>query len=181
MVQLDDDQNTVAGGYIYNGTLHLLDTQYNVYNISDQDVFVVSSEEETGLVTLYRVSDLETGELEQLGSAVSEALLYSDGSLAFIADADLQANEYNPVGSLYGTTRPPRPPRNGRTTRSPFWRQPPSRTAGTRMSVSLPPARCSPPTRSARPSIRDSCTTSTRRASLPARSPRTPRRWVRAA
>ena len=101
VVQLDDDQNTVAGGYIYNGTLHLLDTQYNVYNISDQDVFVVSSEEETGLVTLYRVSDLETGELEQLGSEVSEALLYSDGSMAFIADADLQANEYNPVGSLY--------------------------------------------------------------------------------
>lgn len=101
VVQLDDDQNTVAGGYIYNGTLHLLDTQYNVYNISDQDVFVVSSEEETGLVTLYRVSDLETGELEQLDSAVSEALLYSDGSMAFIADADLQANEYNPVGSLY--------------------------------------------------------------------------------
>lgn len=101
VIQLDDDQNTVAGGYIYNGTLHLLDTQYNVYNISDQDVFVVSSEEETGLVTLYRVSDLETGELEQLGSAVSEALLYSDGSMAFIADADLQANEYNPVGSLY--------------------------------------------------------------------------------
>ena len=93
VIQLDDDQNTVAGGYIYNGTLHLLDTQYNVYNISDQDVFVVSSEEETGLVTLYRVSDLETGELEQLGSAVSEALLYSDGSMAFIADADLQANE----------------------------------------------------------------------------------------
>lgn len=101
VIQLDDDQNTVAGGYIYNGTLHLLDTQYNVYNISDQDVFVVSSEEETGLVTLYRVSDLETGELEQLGSAVSEALLYSDGSMAFIADADLQANEHNPVGSLY--------------------------------------------------------------------------------
>lgn len=101
VIQLDDDQNTVAGGYIYNGTLHLLDTQYNVYNISDQDVFVVSSEKETGLVTLYRVSDLETGELEQLGSAVSEALLYSDGSMAFIADADLQANEYNPVGSLY--------------------------------------------------------------------------------
>ncbi len=101
VVQLDDDQNTVAGGYIYNGTLHLLETQYNVYNISDQDVFVVSSEEETGLVTLYRVSDLGTGELEQLGSAVSEALLYSDGSMAFIADADLQANEYNPVGSLY--------------------------------------------------------------------------------
>lgn len=101
VIQLDDDQNTVAGGYIYNGTLHLLDTQYNVYNISDQDIFVVSSEEETGLVTLYRVSDLETGELEQLGSAVSEALLYSDGSMAFIADADLQANEYNPVGSLY--------------------------------------------------------------------------------
>ena len=101
VIQLDDDQNTVAGGYIYNGTLHLLDTQYNVYNISDQDVFVVSSEEETGLVTLYRVSDLETGELEQLGSAVSEALLYSDGSMAFIADADLQVNEYNPVGSLY--------------------------------------------------------------------------------
>lgn len=101
VIQLDDDQNTVAGGYIYNGTLHLLDTQYNVYNISDQDVFVVSSEEETGLVTLYHVSDLETGELEQLGSAVSEALLYSDGSMAFIADADLQANEYNPVGSLY--------------------------------------------------------------------------------
>lgn len=101
VIQLDDDQNTVAGGYIYNGTLRLLDTQYNVYNISDQDVFVVSSEEETGLVTLYRVSDLETGELEQLGSAVSEALLYSDGSMAFIADADLQANEYNPVGSLY--------------------------------------------------------------------------------
>lgn len=101
VIQLDDDQNTVAGGYIYNGTLHLLDTQYNVYNISDQDVFAVSSEEETGLVTLYRVSDLETGELEQLGSAVSEALLYSDGSMAFIADADLQANEYNPVGSLY--------------------------------------------------------------------------------
>lgn len=101
VIQLDDDQNTVAGGYIYDGTLHLLDTQYNVYNISDQDVFVVSSEEETGLVTLYRVSDLETGELEQLGSAVSEALLYSDGSMAFIADADLQANEYNPVGSLY--------------------------------------------------------------------------------
>ena len=101
VIQLDDDQNTVAGGYIYNGTLHLLDTQYNVYNISDQDVFVVSSEEETGLVTLYRVSDLETRELEQLGSAVSEALLYSDGSMAFIADADLQANEYNPVGSLY--------------------------------------------------------------------------------
>lgn len=101
VIQLDDDQNTVAGGYIYNGTLHLLDTQYNVYNISDQDVFVVSSEEETGLVTLYRVSDLETGELEQLGSAVSEALLYSDGSMAFIADADLQANEYNPVGILY--------------------------------------------------------------------------------
>lgn len=101
VIQLDDDQNTVAGGYIYNGTLHLLDTQYNVYNISDQDVFVVSSEEETGLVTLYRVSDLETGELEQLGSAVSEVLLYSDGSMAFIADADLQANEYNPVGSLY--------------------------------------------------------------------------------
>lgn len=101
VIQLDDDQNTVAGGYIYNGTLHLLDTQYNVYNISDQDVFVVSSEEETGLVTLYRVSDLETGELEQLGSAVREALLYSDGSMAFIADADLQANEYNPVGSLY--------------------------------------------------------------------------------
>lgn len=101
VIQLDDDQNTVAGGYIYNGTLHLLDTQYNVYNISDQDVFVVSSEEETGLATLYRVSDLETGELEQLGSAVSEALLYSDGSMAFIADADLQANEYNPVGSLY--------------------------------------------------------------------------------
>lgn len=101
VIQLDDDQNTVAGGYIYNGTLHLLDTQYNVYNISDQDVFVVSSEEETGLVTLYRVSDLETGELEQLGSAVSEALLYSDGSMAFIADANLQANEYNPVGSLY--------------------------------------------------------------------------------
>ena len=101
VIQLDDDQNTVAGGYIYNGTLHLLDTQYNVYNISDQDVFVVSSEKETGLVTLHRVSDLETGELEQLGSAVSEALLYSDGSMAFIADADLQANEYNPVGSLY--------------------------------------------------------------------------------
>ena len=103
VIQLDDDQNTVAGGYIYNGTLHLLDTQYNVYNISDQDVFVVSSEEETGLVTLYRVSDLETGELEQLGSAVSEALLYSDGSMAFIADADLQANEYNPVSYTHLT------------------------------------------------------------------------------
>lgn len=100
VVQLDDDQNTVAGGYIYNGTLHLLDTQYNVYNTSNQDVFVVSSEE-SGMVTLYCVSNLETEELEQLGTAVSEAMLYSDGSMAFIGDADLDANKYNPVGSLY--------------------------------------------------------------------------------
>lgn len=102
VIQLDDDQNTVAGGYIYNGTLHLLDTQYNVYNISDQDVFVVSRRggNRSGH-PLPRLRPGDRGGFEQLGSAVSEALLYSDGSMAFIADADLQANEYNPVGSLY--------------------------------------------------------------------------------
>lgn len=104
VLQLDENQNTLAGGYIYNGTMHLLDSKYTVYAISPtgQDVFVVEPEsDDNKLVTLYRVSDLETAELEQIASGVTEALLYADGSMSFIGDADIDANKYNPVGSLY--------------------------------------------------------------------------------
>ena len=87
VLELDENQNTVAGGYFYNGKLHLLDPKYMVFDISDsgKDVFVMESDEQTGLVTLYRVKDLETEELEKLGSGMTEAVLYEDGSLAFFS------------------------------------------------------------------------------------------------
>ena len=65
MLQLDDERNTIGGGYLYNGQLHLLDSEYTVYNISSKtkDVFAIKMDGEDGLVELYRVSNLETGEL----------------------------------------------------------------------------------------------------------------------
>lgn len=103
VLELDENQNTVAGGYFYNGKLHLLDPKYMVFDISDsgKDVFVMESDEQTGLVTLYRVKDLETEELEKLGSGMTEAVLYEDGSLAFLADCNIEANPNNPIGSIY--------------------------------------------------------------------------------
>ena len=68
VLQLDDERNTIGGGYLYNGQLHLLDSEYTVYNISSKtkDVFAIKMDGEDGLVELYRVSNLETGELEKL-------------------------------------------------------------------------------------------------------------------
>ena len=103
VLQLDDERNTIGGGYLYNGQLHLLDSEYTVYNISSKtkDVFAIKMDGENGLVELYRVSNLETGELEKLGGKISEAMLYGDGSMSFVGDCDLASNKYNPIGSLY--------------------------------------------------------------------------------
>lgn len=103
VLQLDDERNTIGGGYLYNGQLHLLDSEYTVYNISSKtkDVFAIKMDGEDGLVELYRVSNLETGELEKLGGKISEAMLYGDGSVSFVGDCDLASNKYNPIGSLY--------------------------------------------------------------------------------
>lgn len=101
VLQLDDDMNTVAGGYFYNGTLHLLDSSYSIFNISDQDVFVMDADADTHLVNFYRVSDLDTAELTPLASKITEAVLYDDGTMAILADCDLEANATNPIGSAY--------------------------------------------------------------------------------
>lgn len=103
VLQLDEDQNAVAGGYYYNGKLHLLDTKYTVANVSKQGdaVYLITSESETSLVDLYRVSNLETEETELIGSGISEIAFYDNGSMTFLADCDASQNQYNPVGSVY--------------------------------------------------------------------------------
>lgn len=101
VLQLDDDMNTVAGGYFYNGTLHILDTNYGIFNISDQDIFAMDADEDTYLVNFYLVSDPETEEMTPLLSGITEAILYDDGTMAILADCDLEANPTNPIGSAY--------------------------------------------------------------------------------
>lgn len=103
VVQLDENQNTTASGYFYEGQLHLLDSSRTVFQIAPvgKEVFVMETHEDTGLVDLYRVKDLATAEMEQVGSGVTEAVVYEDGSMSFVGDADVSANEYNPVGSIY--------------------------------------------------------------------------------
>ena len=99
----DCTKGSVGGGFLYKWLLHLLDSEYTVYNISSKtkDVFAIKMDGEDGLVELYRVSNLETGELEKLGGKISEAMLYGDGSVSFVGDCDLASNKYNPIGSLY--------------------------------------------------------------------------------
>lgn len=103
VLQLDDKQNTVAGGYIYNGKLHLLDSKYTIFNISPngKEVFVVEANDKTQTISLYRIKDLETEEMELLGNGMSEAIMYDNGTLIFLADCNIEANPYNPVGSIY--------------------------------------------------------------------------------
>ena len=101
VLQLDDDMNTVAGGYFYNGTLHILDTSYGIFNISDQDIFAMDADADTYLVNFYLVSDPETEEMTPLLSGITEAVLYDDGTMAILADCNLESNPTNPVGSAY--------------------------------------------------------------------------------
>lgn len=103
VIQRDENQNTIASGYFYEDQLHLLDSNRTVFQIAPigKEVFVMETHEDTGLVDLYRVKDLATAELEPIGSGVTEAVVYEDGSMSFVGDADVSANEYNPVGSIY--------------------------------------------------------------------------------
>ena len=103
VAQLDENRNTTASGYYYEGQLHLLDSNQTVFQIAPigKEVFVMQAPDNTGLVDLYRVKDLASAELEQVGTAVTEAVVYDDGSMSFVGDADIAANEHNPVGSIY--------------------------------------------------------------------------------
>lgn len=103
VAQLDENRNTTASGYYYEGQLHLLDSNQTVFQIAPigKEVFVMQSPDNTGLVDLYRVKDLASAELEQVGTAVTEAVVYDDGSMSFVGDADIAANEHNPIGSIY--------------------------------------------------------------------------------
>ncbi len=103
VAQLDENRNTTASGYYYEGQLHLLDSNQTVFQIAPigKEVFVMQAPDNTGLVDLYRVKDLASAELEQVGTAVIEAVVYDDGSMSFVGDADIAANEHNPVGSIY--------------------------------------------------------------------------------
>lgn len=103
VAQLDENRNTTASGYYYEGQLHLLDSNQTVFQIAPigKEVFVMQAPDNTGLVDLYRVKDLASAELEQVGTAVTEAVVYDDGSMSFVGDADIAANEHNPIGSIY--------------------------------------------------------------------------------
>lgn len=103
VAQLDENRNTTASGYYYEGQLHLLDSDQTVFQIAPigKEVFVMQAPDNTGLVDLYRVKDLASAELEQVGTAVTEAVVYDDGSMSFVGDADIAANEHNPIGSIY--------------------------------------------------------------------------------
>lgn len=103
VAQLDENRNTTASGYYYEGQLHLLDSNQTVFQIAPigKEVFVMQAPDSTGLVDLYRVKDLASAELEQVGTAVTEAVVYDDGSMSFVGDADIAANEHNPIGSIY--------------------------------------------------------------------------------
>lgn len=103
VAQLDENRSTTASGYYYEGQLHLLDSNQTVFQIAPigKEVFVMQAPDSTGLVDLYRVKDLASAELEQVGTAVTEAVVYDDGSMSFVGDADIAANEHNPIGSIY--------------------------------------------------------------------------------
>lgn len=103
VAQLDENRNTTASGYYYEGQLHLLDSNQTVFQIAPigKEVFVMQAPDSTGLVDLYRVKDLASAELEQVGTAVTEAVVYDDGSMSFVGDADIATNEHNPIGSIY--------------------------------------------------------------------------------
>lgn len=103
VAQLDENRNTTASGYYYEGQLHLLDSNQTVFQIAPigKEIFVMQAPDNTGLVDLYRVKDLASAELEQVGTAVTEAVVYDDGSMSFVGDADIAANEHNPIGSIY--------------------------------------------------------------------------------
>lgn len=103
VAQLDENRNTTASGYYYEGQLHLLNSNQTVFQIAPigKEVFVMQAPDNTGLVDLYRVKDLASAELEQVGTAVTEAVVYDDGSMSFVGDADIAANEHNPIGSIY--------------------------------------------------------------------------------
>ena len=103
VAQLDENRNTTASGYYYEGQLHLLDSNQTVFQIAPigKEVFVMQAPDNTGLVDLYRVKDLASAELEQVGTAATEAVVYDDGSMSFVGDADIAANEHNPIGSIY--------------------------------------------------------------------------------
>ena len=91
VAQLDENRNTTASGYYYEGQLHLLDSNQTVFQIAPigKEVFVMQAPDSTGLVDLYRVKDLASAELEQVGTAVTEAVVYDDGSMSFVGDADI--------------------------------------------------------------------------------------------
>ena len=103
VAQLDENRNTTASGYYYEGQLHLLDSNQTVFQIAPigKEIFVMQAPDNTGLVDLYRVKDLASAELEQVGTAVTEAVVYDDGSMSFVGDADIAVNEHNPIGSIY--------------------------------------------------------------------------------
>lgn len=103
VAQLDENRNTTASGYYYEGQLHLLNSNQTVFQIAPigKEIFVMQAPDNTGLVDLYRVKDLASAELEQVGTAVTEAVVYDDGSMSFVGDADIAANEHNPIGSIY--------------------------------------------------------------------------------
>lgn len=103
VIQLDENQNIAASGYFYNGKVHLPDEKYTMFGIAKTkaEAFLMEPDKETGLVDLYRVKDFDTEELELLCEGVTEAVIYDDGSMVILGDADIEANSSNPVGSVY--------------------------------------------------------------------------------
>lgn len=101
---LDDSGQIKQAGYLKDGTLHYIEDGVSLYGISPdgKQVYGVESDPATSLVTLYRVKDLSTGELEQIGTAITEVLQYGDtGSVAFVGDCDVSKGKANPAGSLF--------------------------------------------------------------------------------
>lgn len=102
VVKVTEDQQNI-GGYFYNGKLHMLEEGYTLFNISKSgnEVYVMKADEETRHITMFRVKDLETQELEELATKVTEGIIYDDGSLSIIADCNLEGEIINPAGTVY--------------------------------------------------------------------------------
>ena len=93
----------LESGYLYNGELHMMEAGYNILDISKTgtEVYVRGESQVPGLIDLYRVKDLTTGELEPLGKQVSEVMQYDNGNVSFLGDCALTEGTKNPIGTIY--------------------------------------------------------------------------------
>lgn len=102
VIQLSENGTVNQSGYLADGTPHLFEDKTVTYLSKDGKTVYAAMQNQYRMVDLFYVKDMATGELEQIGTNITEMLPYADdGSIAFVGDCDPTAGKSNPIGNIY--------------------------------------------------------------------------------